>query len=245
MNSAIIIAGGLGSRMGFSTPKQFVLVDDVPVIIYTLRAFESHPSIDSIGVVCLEGWQDILRDYAIRFGITKLDWIIPGGDTAQTSIYHGVCHMEATSLPHDIIVIHDGIRPLVDASVLSDVLAVCKKYGNGVSALPYHEQIFLLDPEDPYSTVDYIPRDNLRRVSTPQAYRFDVLSQRYHEGFEKGIGIGPSSYANTMMVELGERLYFAAGSDKNIKLTTQDDLELFTGYIRGDALAPLPLFEPV
>jgi 2-C-methyl-D-erythritol 4-phosphate cytidylyltransferase len=217
--------------MGLDVPKQFALVDDKPVIIYTLEAFETHPSIDSIGVVCIDGWHEILRDYAAMWGITKLDWVISGGASAQESIHNGVLHLDGLCQSDDIVVIHDGIRPLVEKAVISDVLAMCTKYGNGVAALPYNEQIFQLDVEDPYSTVSYIPRDNLRRVATPQAYHYGILSERYREAFEKNIGIGPSSYTNTMMVDLGERLYFATGSDKNIKLTTPDDLSLFRALL--------------
>jgi len=233
MNTAIIIAGGSGSRMGLEIPKQFVLVEDRPVIVYTLQAFQDHPSIDSIGVVCIDGWHDILRDYAEHFGITKLAWIISGGNSAQESIRNGVEHLDGICQPDDMVVIHDGIRPLVDAAVVSDVLAVCSRYGNGVTSMPYNEQIFRIDEQDPYSTLAYIPRETLRRVSTPQAYRYDLLARAYRDAFAKSVGIGPSAYTNTMMVDLGVRLYFAAGSDKNIKLTTPDDLALFRAYITG------------
>ena len=230
--------------MGLEVPKQFVLVRGKPVIVYTLEAFEQHPSIDSIGVVCIDGWHTVLRDYCDEFGITKVDWIVSGGETAQESIYRGVTHLDGMSDRDDIIMIHDGIRPLVDAAVISDVLAACIKYGNGVAALPYHEQIFQLDVEEPYSTIQYIPRDTLRRVATPQAYRFDVLLSRYHEAYERGVGIGGSSYTNTMMVDLGERLYFAAGSDKNIKLTTPDDLALFQALL-SESEFPAPIHQIV
>jgi len=240
MNTAIIIAGGIGSRMGLEVPKQFTLIEDKPVIIYTLQAFEDHPSIDSIGVVCVDGWHEILADYAKHFGITKLAWIISGGASAQESIYRGVQHLEGMCSPTDLVMIHDGIRPLIDPGVISDVLAVAGKHGNGVTSLPYNEQIFTIDENDPYSTTAYVPRETLRRVSTPQAYRYDLLSSRYREAFERGIGIGGSSYANTMMVDLGERLYFAAGSDKNIKLTTPDDLALFRAYVTGASLSANP-----
>ena len=132
----------------------------------------------------------------------------------------------------DIIIIHDGIRPLVDETVLTDVIRKAQKYGNAVTSLPYNEQIFVIDDE--ISTIKFIPRETLRRVSTPQAYRFDLLYTKYHEAYEKEIGIYGSHYTNTMMVELGVRLYFAAGSDKNIKLTTKDDLEMFKAYLKSD-----------
>ncbi len=230
MNIAIIIAGGVGSRMGQDIPKQFINVYDKPVIIYTLEGFQKHPLIDAIEVVCIDGWHDVLRAYASQYGIDKLKWVVSGGKTGQESIRNGVYHLEGKVSADDIIIIHDGIRPLVEETVLSDVIVKCGQYGNAVTSMPYNEQIFVIDDE--ISTTKYIPRETLRRVSTPQAYRFGKLDEKYHEAFEKGIGIYGSSYTNTMMVELGERLYFAAGSDKNIKLTTKDDLELFKGYLK-------------
>jgi len=231
MNIAVIIAGGSGSRMGQDIPKQFLNVYDKPIIIYTLESFQRHPKIDAIEVVCLDGWQEILRAYSKQFEITKLRWITTGGKTGQESIRNGVQNLEGEASDDDIIVIHDGIRPLVDEAVLSDVIIKCEKYGNAVTSLPYNEQIFVAD--DDISTTKFIPRETLRRVSTPQAYRFGKLSWAYREAFEKEIGIYGSSYTNTMMVELGERLYFAAGSDKNIKLTTKDDLELFKALLNA------------
>ena len=140
-----------------------------------------------------------------------------------------VC-LEGRCKEEDIIVIHDGIRPMIDDTVLSDVIVTCRKYGNAVSSLPYNEQIFRT--EDGETSREYIPRETLRRVSTPQAYYFGRLDRAYHEAFEKEIGIHGSAYTNTMMVDLGERLHFAAGSDKNIKLTTKDDLEIFKAYMK-------------
>lgn len=232
MITAIIMAGGTGSRMKQDIPKQFINVYDKPVLIYTLEGFQRHPQIDAIGVVCIDGWHDVLWAYAKQFGITKLKWVISGGTTVQESIRNGVYKLEGSCSEDDIVVIHDGIRPLVDESVLTDVIQKCQVMGNAVSSLPYNEQIFVKDDE--YSTTKYIPRETLCRVSTPQAYHFVKLDRAYHEAFEKGIGIYGSSYTNTMMVELGERLYFAAGSDKNIKLTTKDDLEMFKAYLKQD-----------
>ena len=232
MNTAVIIAGGSGHRMGQDIPKQFINVYDKPILIYTLEAFQKHPKIDAIEVVCIDGWHDMVWAYAKQFRIDKLKWIVSGGKTGQESIRNGVFNLEGKCSEEDIVVIHDGIRPLVDETVLSDVIVTCEKYGNAVTSLPYNEQIFVVDDE--ISTVKYIPRETLCRVSTPQAYRFGKLDRAYHEAFEKEIGIYGSSYANTMMVELGERLYFAAGSDKNIKLTTPDDLEMFKAYLMKD-----------
>lgn len=233
-NIAIVIAAGSGQRMGQDIPKQFINVYDKPVLIYTLESFQRHPQIDAIEVVCLDGWLDVVRAYARQFNITKLKWIIPGGATGQESIRNGVYNLEGTAGKEDLIVVHDGIRPLMDAAILTDVLLVAGKYGNAVTALPYNEQIFVVNRDDPSTTSEYIPRETLMRVSTPQAYRFDLIDAKYHEAFEKNIGVAGSNYTNTMMVQLGVTLHFAAGSDKNIKLTTKDDLELFKAYLKMD-----------
>ena len=234
MNIALIIAGGSGNRMGQDIPKQFINVFDKPVIIYTLEGFQRHPMIDAIEVVCIDGWHDMLWAYARQFNIDKLKWVTSGGKTSQESIRNGVFNLEGKASDDDIIIIHDGIRPLVDPTVLKDVIQVASKYGNGVTSLPYNEQIFIVNDEDVNTTRQYIPRETLRRVSTPQAYSFKRLDEAYHEAFEKNIGIFGSAYTNTMMVDLGETLHFAAGSDKNIKLTTKDDLELFKSYLKTE-----------
>ena len=234
MNIALIIAGGSGHRMGQDIPKQFINVYDKPVLIYTLEGFQRHPQVDAIELVCIDGWHEVAMAYAKQFGITKLKWIVSGGNTGQESIRNGVFNLEGKCSPEDIVVIHDGIRPLVEDFVLTDVILKAREFGNGVTSMPYNEQIFVVSEDDSNTTTEYIPRETIRRVSTPQAYRFDELDAAYHEAFEKGIGIYGSSYTNTMMVELGKRLYFCAGSDKNIKLTTKDDLDMFKGYLKRD-----------
>ena len=232
MTTAIIIAGGIGHRMEQRIPKQFINVYDKPVIVYTLESFQKHPMIDSVVTVCLDGWHDVLQAYARQFGISKLTRIVPGGATAQESIRNGVYALEDDCADDDIAVIHDGIRPLVDAEVLTDVILKCREYGNAVTSLPYNEQIFVVSEDDETTTTRYIPRETLRRVSTPQAYSYGKLLSSYRRAFSEEIGIYGSAYTNTMMADLGERLHFAAGSDKNIKLTTKDDLELFKAFLR-------------
>ncbi|MBQ2188123.1 MAG: 2-C-methyl-D-erythritol 4-phosphate cytidylyltransferase [Bacteroidales bacterium] len=232
MNVAIIIAAGSGQRMGQDIPKQFISVLDKPILIYTLEGFQHHSMVDAIEVVCLEGWESMVWAYAKQYNIDKLRWIVTGGNTGQESIRNGVYNLEGKVGKEDVVIIHDGIRPLIDSYVLTDVIEKAQEYGNAITSMPYNEQIFVVSKDDENTTTQYIPRETLRRVSTPQAYRFDLLDEKYHEAFERKIGIYKSSYTNTMMVELGVRLHFAAGSDKNIKLTTKDDLELFKGYLQ-------------
>ena len=201
MNVAVIIAGGSGHRMGQDIPKQFINVYDKPVLIYTLESFQRNDLIDAIEVVCIDGWHNVLWAYAKQFNITKVKWVISGGNSAQESIRNGVYNLKDVCSADDNIIIHDGIRPLVDDEVLEDVIAKCNEFGNGVTSLPYNEQIFVIDDEA--STTKYIPRETLRRVSTPQAYKFDKLVWAYEKAFAEEIGIYGSSYTNTMMVDEG------------------------------------------
>lgn len=233
MNIALIVAGGSGSRMGQDIPKQFINVKEKPILLYTMEAFQQNPLVDAICVVCLDGWQEMVKSYAKQYNITKMKWITIGGKTGQESIRNGVFSLEGEVSDDDIVIIHDGIRPLVDQSVLSDVIRVCHQYGNAVSSLPYNEQIFLTS--DQATTTQYIPRESLRRVVTPQAYHYRELLEAYRYAFEHKIGVFGSSYTNTMMVELGKVLHFSAGSEKNIKLTTKDDIELFKAYLDMEA----------
>lgn len=235
-NIAIIIAGGVGKRMGQSIPKQFININDKPVLVYTLESFQKHPQIDAIELVCLDGWQNVARAYAEQYGVSKLKWIVTGGESGQESIRNGVYNLESKVADDDVILIHDGVRPLLNSEVISDVIVKCQKYGNAVTSMPYNEQIFVVDPDDETTTEKYIPRETLRRVSTPQAYNFALLDEKYHEAFEKKIGIYGSSYTNTMMVDLGVKLHFAAGSDMNIKLTTPENLDFFKAYLNTNHL---------
>lgn len=234
MNVAILIAGGSGHRMGQEIPKQFINVYDKPVIVYTLESFQKHPLVDAIEVVCLEGWDNILWAYAKQFNIDKLKWVVPGGNSGQESIRNGVYNLEDKCHEGDIVIIHDGVRPLIDDTILTDVIRTAEKYGNGVTSRPVNEQVFWVDKDDETTTTSYIPREQLRIVATPQAYEYTNLDKRYHEAFEKNIGVDGSNYTNTMMVQLGETLHFAAGSDRNIKLTTKDNLEIFKATLKAD-----------
>jgi len=229
MNIALIVAGGVGARMHREVPKQFLNIYDKPIIIYTLENFETSPLIDEIVVVCVDGWQEELKRLAELYGITKLKRIVTGGATVQESIRNGVNDIYERFDGNDNVIIHDGIRPMLDESVLNDVIEKCDLYGNAVTSLPYNEQIFLVNNE--ISTKHYVPREKLRRVSTPQAYKLNKLHECYERAFSEEIGIYGSSYTNTMMADLGETLYFAKGSEKNIKLTTPDDLEIFKALL--------------
>ncbi len=232
MNIAVIIAAGVGARTGQYVPKQFINVLDKPIIVYTLEKFQNAASIDAIAVVCLKGWEEILQAYSLQCGIAKLRWIAAGGNSSQESIYAGLKCLEGICSGEDIVIIHDGIRPMVDVEILESCIETCREYGNGITALPVYEQVFRTC--DNATSREYIPRDGLKILQTPQAYRYGEIRAAYEEAFASRTGIQSFAYANTMMTELGKTLYFSKGSTKNIKITTKDDIEIFKAMLRTE-----------
>ena len=130
---AIIIAGGRGERMGQDIPKQFLNVGEKPVIMYTLEAFQNHPNIDGIIVVCVDGWHEILSSYAKQFNITKLVSIVSGGANGQASIKKGLDEAKILYSEDDMVLIHDAIRPMISEEIISNNIVKCEKYGNATA----------------------------------------------------------------------------------------------------------------
>ena len=226
-NIGLIIAGGSGNRMGQDIPKQFITVNERPVIVYTLEAFEKHPEIDAIAVVCIKGWEQVLLAYAKQFNITKLKYVIPGGKNGQDSIRNGVYELEKHFDKDDIVLIHDAIRPLVSAEIISDSISKTILYGNATAAIPCAEAMMQTD-DSIVSTGSY-PRDKLKRTQTPQTFRLGEICDIHRRALEAGITNSVASC--TLMIELGEKVFFSVGSEKNIKLTTVEDIDIFKALL--------------
>ncbi len=234
MNIALLTAGGVGNRMGQDIPKQFMTIDNVPVIIYTMQAFQRHPLVDAISVVCLKGWEVVLQAYANQFNITKLKWIFEGGDSNQHSIRNGLeglrgagCHDD------DIILVHDGVRPLVSERIITENIEKCRKYGYAVTGLVCKEAI--MEKVDDCVRNITIPRERLIRTQTPHTYRLCDLLKAHHEAEDKHVENTVASC--TLMSALGvddQRLVL--GSERNgLKLTQTEDIELFKALIHTEA----------
>ncbi|MGX8689115.1 MAG: IspD/TarI family cytidylyltransferase [Bacteroidaceae bacterium] len=226
-NIAIIIAGGSGARMQQDIPKQFLNVFDKPVILYTLEAFQNHPEIDAIEVVCIDGWHEILRAYCKQFNITKLENIVSGGKTGQESIRNGLFDVHSRYDDDDIVLIHDSIRPMVSEAIISDCIKVCREHGNAITVIPCAEA--MLTTTDGACAEDQYKRDNLKRTQTPQAFHIGDLVSAHEEAAAKGITNSIASC--TLFVELGRKVWFSAGSEKNVKLTTPEDIEIFKALL--------------
>lgn len=226
-NIGLLIAGGSGNRMHQDIPKQFITVNERPVIVYTMEAFEKHLEIDAIAVVCIEGWEQVLWAYAKQFNITKLKYIVPGGKNGQDSIRNGVYELEKHFDKDDIVLIHDAIRPMVSVEIISDNIRVAREYGNAITVIPCVEA--MMQTEDGMVSTGSYPRDRLKRTQTPQAFYIGDICDLHRRALEAGITNSVASC--TLKIEMGEQVYFSAGSEKNIKLTTVEDIDIFKALL--------------
>ena len=230
MNIALIIAGGVGQRMGQDIPKQFINVDNIPVIVYTMAAFQKHPEIDAIEIVCVDGWHEVLYAYAKQFGISKLENVVSGGKNGQDSIRNGLYDIaKRHNDDNDLVLIHDAIRPLLSEEIISNNIRVCKEHGNAITVIPCNAA--MLKTYDGIHSETQVPRDNLKETQTPQTFFLKDIIAAHKEALEKGIVASVASC--TMYIELGRKLYMCKGSEKNIKLTTVEDVEIFKALLNA------------
>lgn len=230
MNVVILTAAGRGTRTKQDIPKQFFSVNNKPLIIYTMEAFEKHPSIDAILVVCLDGWHEILKAYAKQFNITKLKWVVSGGETGQESIKNGLMELKKHCKGDDVVLIHDGNRALVSNEIISQGLKCYNDNGSAITAIPCVEAVFV--SADGIESDHQIPREQLYRTQTPHIYSLDKLLWAHKEAEKRNIT--NTAATCSLMNQLGEKIYFSPGSEKNLKITTMDDLEIFKAILKSE-----------
>lgn len=228
-NIVILTAGGTGSRTHQDIPKQFLNVENKPIIIYTLEAFQNHPNIDEICVVILEGWDQILWAYAKQFNISKLKYVVTGGETGQESIFNGLKAIRPDHDDKDVVVIHDGNRPMVEPDIITDNLVKQQIYGSAVAAIPCTEVVFV--SENKMDSEHSIPRENLQRTQTPHSYFLGDLWNAHMEANQRKIKNTAASCS--LMEVLGKKTYFSKGSEKNVKITTVEDIEIFKALLNA------------
>lgn len=224
MNYAVIFAGGAGKRMNTKTrPKQFLTLHGKEIIIYTLEHFEKHPEIDGISVVCIEEWIDYLKELLEKYRIHKVKWISPGGSTGQESIFNGLDAMRGAIDGDSIVLIHDGVRPLIDEELISSNIRTAKEKGCAVTVVPATETVMLVDDNE--EIVRSVDRNKCRVVRAPQSFQYQELLKAHDEAKNKGINDIIDSA--TMMSEAGYTLYPVLGKADNIKITTPSDFYTF------------------
>ena len=226
-NIALILAGGSGTRTHQDIPKQFLTINDRPIIIYTLEAFQKHPEIDAIAVVCLGGWEHVLRSYAKQFNITKLKHIVTGGENGYYSARNGLYELEQNYSPEDIVLIHDSNRPLVSAEIISDCIITTEKYGCATPVEPCLEA--MIETQDGETSTSHYPRNNIKHAQTPNGFFLGKICAIYHRADKEGV-INPSG-PSILMMDMGETIHLYSGSAKNFKITTVEDIEIFKALL--------------
>ena len=222
MNIAVIFAGGVGKRMRtVEKPKQFIEINNKPIIIYTLEHFENNDEIDAIVIACLESWIPYLKELIEKFNIKKVKKIVPGGETGQLSIYNGLCAAkEISKTDKDIVLIHDGVRPLINSSLLTKNIECVKENGSSITAGIVKETIVVID--DKNGNVVQVPnRANSRVAKAPQCFYLNYILDAHNKAMKENRYDFIDSC--TLMQYYGHKMYMTDGPYENIKITTPDD----------------------
>jgi 2-C-methyl-D-erythritol 4-phosphate cytidylyltransferase len=230
MNYAVIFAGGTGSRMNTRTkPKQFLTLHGKEIIIYTLEHFERHPEIDGISIVCIGPWIGYLESLVERYHLKKVKWISPGGETGQESIFRGLDAMRGEIADDSIVLIHDGVRPLITEELITENIQVAKEKGCAITVVPAIETVMLMDEQNQIS--QSVDRKRCRVVRAPQSFRYQDLLEAHDKAREKG----EMDYIDsaTMMSAAGYTLYPVLGEPENIKITTPSDYYSFRAIVEA------------
>lgn len=226
-NYLILLAGGVGKRMGADIPKQFMKVKDKPIIAYSIENFQRNEQIDGIVVVCVAEWKEYLKDIIEEYNLTKVKWITEGGSTGHDSIRNGVFFLKDIIQPDDFIIVHDAVRPILPQAALNEVIRVAHENGNASSSIACHPPIVYT--EDFKSGIKDVDREHVMLTASPQVYRYD-LALRCYEMAEKE-NKHDFTFTSSLLIYYGERVYFAKGTTSNIKITRKEDLALFEALL--------------
>jgi 2-C-methyl-D-erythritol 4-phosphate cytidylyltransferase len=224
MNIAVLFAGGVGSRMqSKSLPKQFLNIHGVPIIVRTVELFQTHKDIDAIVVSCHPDWLEYCSNLLASYDCTKVKAIVSGGATGQLSIYNGLCAArdiaDSNGDDRNVVLIHDGVRPLINAKTISDNILSVREHGSAVTSVPVTETIVTADTDGQIREIH--PREQLRIARAPQSFYLDEILGAH----EKALADGRKNFIDsaTMMRHYGHKLYLVDGPVENIKVTTPSD----------------------
>ena len=229
MITAMILAGGVGSRVGADRPKQFVEVLGKRVLAYTIEIFQKNPQIDAIEVVCHKKWKEYLNVMIETYNLTKVKWIVDGGDTFQDSVMNGVNNLKDKICGDDYILIQYGAAPFTSDKIVNDVIKVMKEKKSAVTATPCYQ---LMGSNDENGTSrSWIDRDKYIQIACPYGFKYSYLLDVYKRAYKNGLIETIEPHTTSLMYALGDTLYQAYGDQTNIKITTKEDLDMFEGYV--------------
>ena len=220
--NVIILAGGVGNRMGAPMPKQFLSLNDKPVIVHTILNFQKNDRINDIVIVCVKDWIPQMEQIVQEYNLYKVKWVIEGGQTAHDSTRNGVFFFKDKLQNNDFVVIHDAARPILPQAAINEMLDVASEKGNASLVIPCYETV--LFTKDNKSGDKELDRNSIMRIQTPQAYKYEQILNLY-EMAEKD-NIHDFVYADIVAVHYGQPVYFSKGFTNNIKITRKEDIPL-------------------
>ena len=226
-NYVILLAGGRGKRMHSETPKQFLEVSGTPIIVYSIENFQRNALIDKILVVCIKDWIGHLQELVKKYSLTKVEWIIEGGETGHDSIRNGVFFLKDKISPNDFIIVHDAVRPVLPQKAINEVIRVAQENGNASSTVACHPPIVYT--EDFKSGITDIDREHVMLTASPQAYQFSLALKCYEQAEQENRH--DFTFTSSLLIHCGERVYFAKGTTSNIKITQKEDIALFEALL--------------
>ena len=229
MNIAMILAGGIGTRFGTDIPKQFIKVNEKPVLIYTIENFQNNRNVDTIEIVAHKDWLQECKELVKEYDLSKVKWFTTGGSTFQDSVINGMEHLKGKAGYEDIILISFGVSPYTTDEIIDDSIRVCKKYGNAIAAEDMVLSTCIMDDE--ISSTQNILRETLKGFSNPWTFKFGDLCDTYETAKKQGILDKVEPHTTSVYFELGKRLFFSKTNRKNFKITTPEDLEIFEGLV--------------
>lgn len=227
-NYVVLLAGGVGKRMGGDIPKQFMEVDGKPIIVYSLENFQRNPQIEKIVIVCVKDWIDHLRELVAKYALTKVEWIVLGGDTGHDSIRNGVFFLKDKIEPCDFVIVHDAVRPILPQKAIDEVLRVAHENGNASSSIACHPPIVYT--EDGKSGITDVDREHVMLTASPQVYNYALALKCYEKAEQENKH--DFTFTSSLLIHYGERVYFAKGTTSNIKVTKKEDLALFGALLK-------------
>lgn len=223
MNIALILAGGQGLRMGVNKPKQFIDLFDKPIIIYTLEAFDNHPEIDYMAIVCLQEWQDELKILIKDYNIKKVKWIIDAGESRRQSSYNGIMTIHTDCNDNDIVLIHDAARPFVTSRIISENIKIAGEYGACNTVIPTQDTI--VKSLDGIMMDSIPPRNELYLVQTPQSFVLKNITYAHKYYISNKDDKLPEVTDDCgLLLFCGLAVKFAEGDKFNLKVTSNEDL---------------------
>lgn len=227
-NYVILLAGGVGKRMGADIPKQFLEVNGKPIIVYSIENFQRNEQIEKIVIVCIKDWIDYVKEMVEKYGLTKATWITEGGSSGHDSIRNGIFFLKDKINPDDFVIVHDAVRPVLPQKAIDEVIRVAHEKGNASSSIACHPPIVYT--EDHESAITDIDREHVMLTASPQAFKYSLALKCYEKAEQEKRN--DFTFTSSLLIHCHERVYFAKGTTSNIKITTKEDLALFGALLK-------------